>query len=319
MKKRFFACLTAVLLCLGTVQAFAAERPQLFFAPSSMNAADEIEVPVYLKNIPAGKDGICGVKFTFSYNTDEFTVKTGPDGNPILGASEAMLIQNTDGISAQVQESGMMTVEYIDFTGVDKVVFRDGPLFYYTLIPTHPKSLYNSDDIYPLLFQPGSVQIMQYDKESSSISAIPTEGIDVFIGGYNVFPTLVGPEIAKELTFTAGSDQLWTNGEMTKMDTTPYLTETGMMVPARYLAEAVGMEVLWDGETETVSLYFPYKSTYVMLGSDSIYINTINRTDLPKPDMVDDRTFIDLSVIQAVFGDALTVERAEESAVLKFQ
>lgn len=48
-----------------------------------------------------------------------------------------MLVQDTDIIEASVN-GDIVSVSYVDFSGENNVVLRDGPLFYFTLIPKIP-------------------------------------------------------------------------------------------------------------------------------------------------------------------------------------
>ena len=98
-----------------------------------------------------------------------------------------MLVQDTDIIEASVN-GDIVSVSYVDFSGENNVVLRDGPLFYFTLIPKNPDALWNSDDYYPLRFLAGSVNLITLDKENFSLSGMSAEGIDTYVGGYNVFP-----------------------------------------------------------------------------------------------------------------------------------
>lgn len=55
---------------------------------------------------------------------------------------------------------------------------------------------------------------------------------------------------------TVNSNKLVVNGEPRSMDAALELKEGRIMLPARYLAEALGAEIGWDGQTSTVVLQF---------------------------------------------------------------
>ena len=107
------------------ITALAAENSCVFFAPQSMNEANEIIVPIYTKNLPQDNDGLCGCEFQFAYNTEQFTLKTDESGRPLLGTNETMLVQDTDIIEASVN-GDIVSVSYVDFSGENNVVLRDG-------------------------------------------------------------------------------------------------------------------------------------------------------------------------------------------------
>ena len=73
MIKKLCMALIAVIISMP-ITALAAENSCVFFAPQSMNEANEIIVPIYTKNLPQDNDGLCGCEFQFAYNTEQFTL-----------------------------------------------------------------------------------------------------------------------------------------------------------------------------------------------------------------------------------------------------
>ena len=191
-----------------------------------------------------------------------------------------MLVQDTDIIEASVN-GDIVSVSYVDFSGENNVVLRDGPLFYFTLIPKNPDALWNSDDYYPLRFLAGSVNLITLDKENFSLSGMSAEGIDTYVGGYNVFPNFEPLETQDKIEFKKDISAVYINGEERETDAPPCLKDE-LMIPIRPLAEAVGAEIYWDGDTKTVSLFYPYTSTYFDMSSGNVYVNAKLHTDLPK-------------------------------------
>ncbi len=107
MIKKLCMALIAVIISMP-ITALAAENSCVFFAPQSMNEANEIIVPIYTKNLPQDNDGLCGCEFQFAYNTEQFTLKTDESGRPLLGTNETMLVQDTDIIEASVNLCGIL-------------------------------------------------------------------------------------------------------------------------------------------------------------------------------------------------------------------
>lgn len=309
-------CAILVLLTCIPVTAFAEENPCVFFAPQSMNETNEIIVPIYTKNLPQDNDGLCGCEFQFAYNTEQFTLKTDESGRPLLGTNDTMLVQDIDIVEASVSDD-IVSVSYVDFSGENNVVLRDGPLFYFTLIPKSSDALWNSDDYYPLRFLAGSVNLITLDKENFSLSGMSAEGIDTYVGGYNAFPDFKPPKIEDKIEFKVNDKAVYVNGEAKKTDAAPYVKDE-FMIPLRPLAEVLGRELYWDGETSTVSLFEPYTSVYFNMRNNDIYINAKQRTELQKPEIINGRTFVPLSTIQLIFGERLNIENNGESASLDF-
>lgn len=310
-------CAAVLMLCVfASTAVFAAEDAQIFFAPQSMNEANEVIVPIYTKNLPKDNDGLCGCEFQFAYNTEQFTLKTDENGRPSLGTNETMLVQDTDIVDVSVSDD-TVSVSYVDFSGENNVVLRDGPLFYFTLMPKSPDVLWNSDDYYPLRFIPNSVNLIMLDKENFSLSGTAAEGIDTYVGGYNAFPDFKLPENEDKIEFKVNDKAMYINGEAKETDAAPYVKDE-LMIPLRPLAEAIGMEIAWDGETQTVSLFYPYISAYFNMNNGDTYINAKQRTDLKKAEIVNDRTFVPLPTVQAVFGEQIKIENDSDSVSLSF-
>lgn len=314
-------CAALVMTSLSLPWIASAEEikePCVFFAPQSMNDSDEIIVPIYTQNLPKDNDGLCGTEFSFAYDTDHFTLKTDENGRPMLGSSSAMLVKNTDMVEVS-QQDGIVSVSLVDFSGENNLVLRDGPLFFFTLIPQNPDALWNSDDYYPLHFLPGSVNLIVLDRASYSISGIEAEGIDTYVGGYNVFPDFKPPEVTDKLEFNIGSPAVWVNENEIPNDAPPYEQNGDIMIPVRFLAESLEMELFWDNETHMVSLYWPYRSAYLTMNDQNIYINARLRQDLSKAEIVNNRTYIGLSVVQAFFGESLEVQRDGDKVTFGFK
>ncbi|WP_158606571.1 stalk domain-containing protein [Paenibacillus ginsengarvi] len=54
---------------------------------------------------------------------------------------------------------------------------------------------------------------------------------------------------------TIGSGIAYVNGELVQLEAAPELTAGRTFVPLRFLAESLGIEVVWNGETSTIELY----------------------------------------------------------------
>ncbi len=310
-------CVIALmLLACVPLTVFASENPCVFFAPQSMNEANEIIVPVYTKNLPQDNGGLCGCEFQFAYNIEQFTLKTDESGRPLLGTNETMLIKDTEIVEASVNED-VISVSYVDFSGENNVVLRDGPLFYFTLIPNNPDELWNSDDYYPLRFMQGSVNLITLDKEKFSLSGTSAEGIDTYVGGYNSFPDFELPGNEDKIEFKSGIPAVYINGEERKTDAVPYVRDEPM-IPLRPLAQAFEMDIAWDGNNRSVSLFYPYISAYFNINNGDIYINAKKRTDIAKAEIINDRTFVPLSAVQELFGNSINIENNGDSVSLDF-
>ena len=73
------------------------------------------------------------------------------------------------------------------------------------------------------------------------------------------------------------------------------------MLPARFVAEALGAKVLWDSNTRTVSI-IGEKAIAITIGSDTAYVNgVVVKLDSPAF-IADDRTYLPLRFIAENLG-----------------
>ena len=72
-----------------------------------------------------------------------------------------------------------------------------------------------------------------------------------------------GPTV---ITIAAGSNKIVTNGKVTTMDTTAIIKDSRTFVPVKYIAEALGLTVGWDGAAKTVILTSPGFNSSLLAG-----------------------------------------------------
>ncbi len=68
------------------------------------------------------------------------------------------------------------------------------------------------------------------------------------------------------LVFAVGSNNYTVNGSKKTMDTTPVIDNDRTMLPARYVAEALGYDVLWNDSAQTVTMVPHGEDTVVFAG-----------------------------------------------------
>ena len=57
-----------------------------------------------------------------------------------------------------------------------------------------------------------------------------------------------------ELKMTLGKTDYTVNGKTKTMDVAPIIRNDRTMLPVRYVAEALGAEIAWDGTTSTATI-----------------------------------------------------------------
>jgi hypothetical protein len=82
----------------------------------------------------------------------------------------------------------------------------------------------------------------------------------------------------------------------------PMIVEGRTMVPFRALAESIGVQVNWHGETRTIDAHAQDRSVRLVIGEDTAQVNGVwVKLDVP-PMIVDDRTLIPLRFFGEAFG-----------------
>ncbi len=77
-------------------------------------------------------------------------------------------------------------------------------------------------------------------------------GADVSYDGETKTVTAVKEDTTVVMTVDSSTETI--NGEEVAMDTSPVIVDGRTLAPARYVAEAFGYSVSWDGDTKTVSI-----------------------------------------------------------------
>lgn len=96
---------------------------------------------------------------------------------------------------------------------------------------------------------------------------------------------------------------LWYQGTGVSFDTVPYITDTGYtMVPVRGTAYLLGADVVWDGDTHTVTLRRGERTVSLTIGSAAASVDGVETT-LDAPAVIDGgRTMLPLRFLAETFG-----------------
>ncbi len=113
----------------------------------------------------------------------------------------------------------------------------------------------------------------------------------------------------------------------------PYIANDRTMVPIRFISEAFGAYVTWDGDTQTVTVQSPDAEVKMNIGKTDYTVNGAAKTMEAAPEITGDRTFIPLRAVSEAlnkkvewYGDervitvsdiAVTVDSASALSTLK--
>lgn len=87
-----------------------------------------------------------------------------------------------------------------------------------------------------------------------------------------------------------------------EMDTPAYVKNGRVMLPLRYVAEALGLQVSWVPETKTVIIWDLTQRVEIPVKSNRIIVNGITYTSDVKPEIKSSRTMLPIANIARALG-----------------
>jgi len=105
------------------------------------------------------------------------------------------------------------------------------------------------------------------------------------------------------IELAAGSQFYKVNGETKVMDVAPFINSDGRtMVPVRFIAEAMGLKVKWDGEKRQVLISGENKEIVLTIDSNIAMVDGTPVKMDTKAVIVNSRTFVPLRFVAEAFG-----------------
>lgn len=116
-------------------------------------------------------------------------------------------------------------------------------------------------------------------------------------------------EKSSAIVFTVGKSSYEIDSKEVEMDGTPFVHNDRMMIPLRYVAEALGMEVSYEDETRTAT--FMKKDLVIKINVDSsdIVVNDKVYEGDTAPQVIEGRIYVSLGSIAETLG--MTREKPE--------
>lgn len=112
---------------------------------------------------------------------------------------------------------------------------------------------------------------------------------------------------------------VYLNGEKMTFDVNPFIENDRTLVPMRAIFEAVGADVQWDEETQTVvaAREKDGQTTFIALQiNSSAFVNSEEVTlDVPAK-IVDDRTFVPLRFVVESLGEKVEWDNENYSVII---
>lgn len=263
---------------------------QLFFQPSIMDdVTGEIVTDISIRNVdlavPQKSGDITRLEWEYEYDSTKFDVLKNDDGSVAIALDSNTLVSDKSKLEV-TEKNGK-----IHIICTDKIE-HDGTLCRFTLVSKNVSALWNSFDTYPIRFTENSIRATT-ENDGEYYGA---EGIDGNVGAYNVPPDLDTVPKNTTMVFNLGSSQMQVNGVNVEMDAVPYTKDKTFMIPMRYYAQSMGMEVEWDGEKVIASAY-GRNMTLKASVNDGIFINSALCETEFNPEITNERMYIPFTVI----------------------
>ncbi|CAH2214825.1 DUF5050 domain-containing protein [Tepidibacter aestuarii] len=121
-------------------------------------------------------------------------------------------------------------------------------------------------------------------------------------------------KLKNAIVLFVGSSKSIVNGQYSSVDSTnlevkPIIINSRTLVPVRFISEALGAKVDWDGNTSTITVTSNDKVIKLKLGNKSININGNNHELEVAAQSINGRTFIPLRALSDALGKQLFYDR----------
>ncbi len=119
-----------------------------------------------------------------------------------------------------------------------------------------------------------------------------------------------------ELKMTLGKTDYTLNGETKTMDVAPIIRNSRTMLPVRYVAEALGAEIAWDGATSTATLKTADTEIKITVGAATATVNGQSVT-LDSPAFIENsRTYMPVRFVAETLGGTVAWDGATSTATI---
>ena len=118
------------------------------------------------------------------------------------------------------------------------------------------------------------------------------------------------------LKMTLGKTDYTVNGEKKAMDVAPIIANSRTMLPVRYVAEALGAKVEWDGATATATLKTADTEIRITVGAAEAVVNG-QTVSLDSPAFIrDNRTYMPVRFVAETLGAVVEWDGATSTATI---
>ena len=282
--KKLSILMALVMLCsVFAFSVFAAEDATASISSVTATAGSTVTMTVTLKNSPA----ITGLSVSIGYDSNVMSFVSAKSLNSHFNAFYPSTQQGANPVKlvmanlSLAEVSGNVDVAEITFKLADKVA--DGR---YTVSLTVEEA---------------------YNKNVEAVYLKAENGV-----------VTVGTPAATtvELKMTLGKTEYMLNGETKTMDVAPIIRNSRTMLPVRYVAEALGASIDWDGATSTATLKTADTEIKITVGSKTATVNGV-AVELDSPAFIEnDRTYMPVRFVAETLGGSVAWDGVTSTATI---
>jgi YVTN family beta-propeller protein len=123
-------------------------------------------------------------------------------------------------------------------------------------------------------------------------------------------------EVQKPISFTVGQNSYTANGQSLAMDAAPLIAGGRLLVPVRYLADALGAQTTWDAARRTVSILRGNTALELAIGSAALNDNGRVGWMDTAPVIINGRTYFPIRYIAEAFGYTVSWDASSQTVTV---
>ncbi|MCT4618984.1 MAG: copper amine oxidase N-terminal domain-containing protein [Marinisporobacter sp.] len=166
----------------------------------------------------------------------------------------------------------------------------------------------------------GSAIVENYDKSKADQGFFTEEYADEDVAATVVTPADNNTQAAQEVKFVIGNAEYQVGEEVKTADVAPYIADGRTMLSLRFVAEAVGVadeNIIWDGETRTVTIFKGDRIAQVEIGSNKLFVNGVVVPMDTEAVIKDGRTMLPIRFIAQALGAEVEWDGATRTVTVK--
>ena len=124
------------------------------------------------------------------------------------------------------------------------------------------------------------------------------------------------PSRQNAISFTVGRNSYTAGGQSFVMDGSPFISKGRLLVPVRYLADALGAQINWDADTQAATVSTSVYQIQTAIGSTTMMVNGQPQTMDVVPLINNGRTYLSARFVAEAFGSSVSWDEATQTVTV---